>query len=388
MPSVVPIPNTPFEFAAMVADVVVLTLFVPATALSFLGFRLKKKQNQFHRLLTRLGLSEEEARIHSQEVRREYSWIDYVLPVGFATFITFLGSFSLILGGEIFVVGGYNLALHGMSLSGLPWGDDPFLLNEWRRMLAIGFAFLGGFLWSTRELVRRLVTADLAPGTYYGAGLRIVFAVIAAIMLSYLMDAFPGTEVSSQALPVVSFLAGIFPERVLDYLRERFQLFARRPAESSHRLPLEMIEGMNGLHRMRLGEVGIDNAQNLAETDFVDLVLRTPFPPTQILDWIAQAKLFVYFKGDIARLRALGVRSVLDFKAAGGDAERLRRLAEAMAGGETSPLALELVWNRVQADQATARLEEIHAALSDRRRLAVAPAAASYATSRSASASG
>lgn len=360
--------NTPFEIGILVADVVVLTLFVPATAVSFLGFRLKRKESQFHQLLERLGFSADEARVRAREVKQEYSVSDYVLPVAFATLITFLGSFTLVLGGETLVVEGYNLVLHGMSLEAAPWADDAYLLNEWRRLLVIGFAFLGGFIHATRDLSRRLVTADLSPGAYYSAGLRIVFAAVAALMLSYLVEAVPASRYPDRVLPVVAFLAGVFPDRAVRYLRERIRLFARNAEASSHELRLEMIEGMSSLHRGRLAEVGVDDAQNLAEADLIDLVLRTPFAPTQVLDWIAQAKLFVYFKDEIETLRSVGVRTVLDLRRAGDEPGALQRIAEEAGGAEgggVSPLALELVWSRIEDDAGVARLARFACRLAE-----------------------
>jgi hypothetical protein len=59
-----------------------------------------------------------------------------------------------------------------------------------------------------------------------------------------------------------------------------------------------MIEGINVFHKVRLGEVGIDNVQNLAEANVIGLLLKTPFNPSQLIDWIAQAKLYLYFKDD------------------------------------------------------------------------------------------
>lgn len=363
------IPNTPLELVMLVSQVVVLTLFVPATAISFLGFRLKKKRSQFHQLLERLGLNQGDARATAEAVKQEYAASDYVLPVGFATFVTFLGSWSLVLGGETFIVEGYNVVLHGMNLPDVAWTEDPVLLNEWRRTLVMGFAFLGGFLHATRDIIRRLVTADLSPGAYYSAGLRIIFAIVAAIMLSYLVEATPGSEYSERLLPVVAFLAGVFPDRAIRYLREKVRIFSRDDEASSHALPLDMVEGMNVLHRTRLSEVGIDNAQNLAEADLIDLLLRTPFPPAQILDWIAQAKLFVYFKDRIEALRAVGVRTVLDLRAVGrepGLLERIARETESAGteGGAVSPLTLDLVWQRVEEDAGIARLERFQTALA------------------------
>ncbi|HVS64427.1 MAG TPA: hypothetical protein VMT85_13095 [Thermoanaerobaculia bacterium] len=113
--------------------------------------------------------------------------------------------------------------------------------------------------------------------------------------------------------------------------------------------------------------MGIDNAQNLAEAELIDLVLRTPFPPTQILDWIAQAKLFVCFKDRIEGLRSVGIRTILDLREIGREPGVLQRIADetaATSGGGVPLLALEVVSSRIEGDTAIARLDRFQAALN------------------------
>src|SRR6266487_5574137 len=82
-------------------------------------------------------------------------------------------------------------------------------------------------------------------------------------------------------------------------------------------LPLEMIEGINIAHKIRLNEIGIDNAQNLAEANLLELLIRTPFKPRLLIDWIGQARLYIYFKNDIVNLRKSGIRTIIDLKTSG-----------------------------------------------------------------------
>ena len=69
-------------------------------------------------------------------------------------------------------------------------------------------------------------------------------------------------------------------------------------------------------NKIRLAEIGIDNAQNLALANFTETVLKTPFNPRMILDWIAQAKLYIIVKDGIVELRKVGIRSVFGLIAA------------------------------------------------------------------------
>jgi hypothetical protein len=131
-------------------------------------------------------------------------------------------------------------------------------------------------------------------------------------------------------VPVIAFLCGLFPEQALQYVKEKTKAFVYRSESRADELPLDMIEGISLFHKSRLNEVGIDNAQNLAEANLVELTVRTPFKPPVLVDWIAQARLYVLFKADIGKLRDAGVRTVLDFRELAtteGQLESLARLS-------------------------------------------------------------
>ena len=108
-------------------------------------------------------------------------------------------------------------------------------------------------------------------------------------------------------------------------------------------------------HRMRLSEVGIDNAQNLAEANIIELLLKTPFNPAQLIDWIAQAKLYLYFRTNIEVLREAGIRTVFDLKMICHDEQIIEKLANEV---NVSSVQLKIVCQRIQSDQAVANLYE------------------------------
>jgi hypothetical protein len=112
---------------------------------------------------------------------------------------------------------------------------------------------------------------------------------------------------------------------------------------------------------VRLGEVGVDNAQNLAEANLVELILKTPFNPNQLIDWIAQARHYVYVKDDLERLRRYGIRSAFDLADLAPDETRIAQIAK-LAGLEE--LALATIARRLQADPTIARLAELRLRLS------------------------
>jgi predicted RecB family nuclease len=83
-------------------------------------------------------------------------------------------------------------------------------------------------------------------------------------------------------------------------------------SEAVRRAPLEMVEGIEIHDSLRLEELGIDTCYDLATTDFVPLVLKTPYSARQLIDWILQAKLCVYFGEAVKSLRQQGFRTVID----------------------------------------------------------------------------
>lgn len=318
--------------------VIVISGFIPFTAISFFMVIIPQKEKEFTKSITEMGIST------SRTVRDTYSISKYIFPVLFA-FLIFLGFIlAFAFGGEesvfsdnIFLAGPYfgtnNINVMNQSFSVLAW------------------AFAGGFLYSAYNIIRRLVAYDLPPNVYYSAGIRILLASAVALVLSFLL----GSETSDSSLisfksslAAIAFLAGVFPQRILNYLIRRFEEFFAHDNVTEEHLALEEIEGISIYHKERLEEIGIDNAQNLATASLTQLIAETPYDARQLLDWIGQAKLVCYVKNDIERLRAVGIRTVFDLLKGNKDRIVLRELADAV--GIETPI-LEVVHGQVLNDK-------------------------------------
>jgi len=129
--------------------------------------------------------------------------------------------------------------------------------------------------------------------------------------------------------PALAFLIGMFPQRGLRWLTDRIPIFSSGTDPSARELPIEMIEGITIHDRLRFEELGIDNCQDLATADFVPLMLKTPYCARELVDWILQAKLCVYFGAAVQDLRQHGIRTVLDLENLGN--KRISDLAEQSA---------------------------------------------------------
>lgn len=106
----------------------------------------------------------------------------------------------------------------------------------------------------------------------------------------------------------------MFPQRGLRWLTDRLPIFSAKTNPSVRESPLEMIEGITIHDKLRLEELGIDTCYDLADADFVPLMINTPYGARELVDWILQAKLCVYFGEAVRDLRQHCIRTVVDLK--------------------------------------------------------------------------
>jgi hypothetical protein len=330
------------------------------TALSFFKVRLKKKELDFQNIVRALGLEEGGSGLVTPAVKHEYSHGDYWLPVGFATLVCASGFTQVFFGADLVA---FNIGKPNLLLTGLHFSEPEKVMQafRWQNMVVIGLAFTGAFIFSAQSIIRRLITGDLTPSAYYGAGLRIVYAAVVALMLSFFVEAVPGTDYTKAALPIVAFLTGMLPEQAFLYLKEHIGVFSTGKSEKSRLLPLDALEGINAFHGIRLSEAGIDNAQNLAEANVIDLLLKTPYQPSTLMDWIGQAKLYVHFGEDLDKLRRMGIRTIFDFRTV-CEVEQQRAQIGTEAG--VSKLKIDLVYQEIKDDKEVERLVEFRRRLS------------------------
>jgi hypothetical protein len=350
------------EFIMETLGVAIMALFIPATAVSFYQFRLRRKIKEYNAIVKALSGAKTKARgepTYAPPVKNEYAKKDYVVPVAFATLICALCSLTLIMGPRLLGETGRNLLLMGpMIADGV---TDPSLVMRLNGMLIISMAFVGSYIWAIQNLVRRLVTVDLPPGAYYAIAIRIIMAVFAALLVYYsFMPAVfsqhldQADNVALETITIFAFFAGMFPQRAIRWLQERVRVPWRQTSRAADPLPLSMIQGVQLYQRGRLAEVGIDNSQNLAEANLIELLLRTPFNPRQLIDWIGQAKLYVQLKEDAIKLRSQSVRTVFDLKKLGRINGRIDEIAKE---SKVSRLELANAYDIIRTDRDIAGLE-------------------------------
>ena len=224
-------------------------------------------------------------------------------PVIFATLLLGVG-WVLVLQPELY--GNVGL-LAGLRLSG-----RPLLPAE-----ALQYGFVGAYSFILQDLIRRYFREDLKAGAYISAVVRIVFV---AVVVSAVHLVWPTARPEQEA--VFAFLLGFFPQMGLQMLQAALTKPLRRllpPIASDY--PLSELDGLNLWYEARLLEEGIEDVQNLATANLVDVLLQTRLPVARLVDWIDQACLSLHLPRDGAQrrgmrdgLRLLGIRTATDLR--------------------------------------------------------------------------
>lgn len=191
-------------------------------------------------------------------------------------------------------------------------------------MMALGFGFLGSYFFAINFIFRRYVRADLGPKAYSHLAMRMIVTVV---LVWVVMQIQPLT--SQQAvLFILAFLIGILPETAIavmqDFLHSQRWIGAIIPSLQEE-LPLTRLDGITLYDRARLLEEGIDNIENLATHNLVELMLQTRIPTARLVDLVDQAILHLHVqeheistspeKGSALRcLQAYGIRTASDLE--------------------------------------------------------------------------
>ena len=230
-----------------------------------------------------------------------------MLPVVFLTLLLAVG-WTLVLQPE--TIRGVDLLPKGFSLSG-----RPLLPTD-----VLRFGFLGSYFFIVQMLIRRWFQDDLRTSAYINASARVNSVALLVIAINLVWKASAATE---QAL---AFIIGVFPQVGLQALQRliAFPLQGIIPS-LKRKYPLDELDGLDVWYESRLLEEGIEDMQNLATANLVDVMLRTRVPAQRLVDWLDQAILCLRVRDDDetdaipssrARLRTLGIRTATDLEEA------------------------------------------------------------------------
>lgn len=191
------------------------------------------------------------------------------------------------------------------------------------------FAFLGAYVFTLQLLVRAYFQNDLRSSSYVGALERLVVVLILVTVIDVIWSLVPEAAGSHALEAGFAFLVGSFPIVGQQWLNQFIAGKMRVHLQSLYaRHPLDEIDGMNVWYQARLLEEGIEDVQNLATANLVDVVLHSRAPIGRIVDWVDQSLLLQHLpplecEGDKLdrseddkalrhAIQALGVRSATD----------------------------------------------------------------------------
>jgi len=179
-------------------------------------------------------------------------------------------------------------------------------------LIALTFGFLGTLIYTLQDTAFRLYTNDLYPQTFMSCVARFIFAPSLSMIVAYAMmhDWMVGTA------PLLFFFIGYFPQRALQYIKERaMSILGLKLEEMKYALPLNRLQGMTDYLIYRFMEIGISDVQNLAYADLHYLDENIGYNNRLLGDFVAQSLLLVHVKEqDFIRLQDLSIRNIIAFK--------------------------------------------------------------------------
>jgi hypothetical protein len=243
---------------------------------------------------------------------------------------------------------------HLTLLDQIPRGNEsPYLPIDTLR-----FGFLGAYFYAIQMLVRRYFQNDLKASAYHNATMRVVVVAL----LTWTVDlGLKGTvdlgtvERQNAYRWSLAFVIGVFPDVGWQALQTLVKLPLRRLVPSLRQLyPLSDLDGLNVWYESRLLEEGIEDMQNLATCNLVDVMLNTRIPVERLVDWIDQSILYLHLGKPVEgggnprdQLRRYGIRTATDLEEAfrparkvGDEAERIAKLERLLTASPDEPSIL------------------------------------------------
>lgn len=183
---------------------------------------------------------------------------------------------------------------------------------------ALGYGFLGAYIFCIQLIYRRYTTFDLQPSVYMNCTLTLIAGLAFNYTAFTTIAALAGTSqtegIGAGLSAIVAFSLGYFPMLAIRWFNELTNAALGNNGYRIDSLPLSVIDGISQFHETRLRDEGIDNVQNLASVKIDHLLASTPFNAQQALEWIDQAILISYIDpGNVESFRRIGVRKVSDF---------------------------------------------------------------------------
>lgn len=262
-----------------------------------------------------------------QDLLKQYIGGCFYFLASFAGFLILFDPVTALLSG--------NRGTFGLvpAIFWLPLPRDPgqaTLLAMQKSAAIAGFAFLGGYVFNLRYLMRQTLNQELSALAFVRAGLRLLQGIVLAQVVYHVgATSGVGTPVSVSALGSgafatalgIAFILGYYPDVGLGRIARFVSIQIKQIDEDALRhcksVPLEVIDGIDQEISFRLQESNLYDVQNLAVANPIELYAETPYTLIQSFDWVLQAQLcLVVGINPFFALKRHGVRTIFDLERA------------------------------------------------------------------------
>lgn len=179
------------------------------------------------------------------------------------------------------------------------------------------FGFLGSYSFAINMVFRRYVRADLTMKTYTNISIRFLVTSILVVVMCSVQSLLPSVD---GVIFILAFVIGVFPETGFMLINSVFRkYFGNFIKPINEQYPVTKLEGVSIYDQAQLLEEGIDNIENLAHHNLMELVARIRIPVSRLVDLFDQAILYLHLGKDEQRLeetrqqlREYGIRTATD----------------------------------------------------------------------------
>lgn len=297
------------EIWPFVLQASILLSYIPITFATYRGLREPLKQMQVEWELSLFGVESREE-YEGALAGSTYSLGQYIVPLTYI--FTVIMALYAMTHPAIIQLGWWDGLLERVvNVFGLPPdGSLPEVITG--RFMFWGW--LGAYIHSVDRTIRHYLAQDLSPNVYIFAARRFIIAFVVSSIVglgvgSLGQSAGLGFDQNLTTVYVVCFAIGLFPERGVRWVSSTANR-ALQQKEPTEQRSLRLIDGIGEWQQGRLDQEGVSNVENLAMTNLLALVVKTPFDVGQIVHWVDQAILMTEVSPEqFAKLKKAGLET-------------------------------------------------------------------------------